>query len=100
MQLLFLLSLFFFSLALGSPSDVLYIEKLDADSAQLLDVKNFDGFVNIYTKNVTFNTGSPLPNDYGINNIQKAFANLLPPEFITQNTISTESITLLPPFDE
>lgn len=100
MQLLFLLSLFFFSLALGSPSDVLYIEKLVADEARLVDAKKFDGLVNIFTKNATYNAGSPAPNVYGIADIQTTLSNIVPPETITQNAVSTESITLLPPFDE
>lgn len=100
MQLLLLFSFFFFSLTLGSPADVLYIEKLDADEAQLLDAKDFAGLVNIFTRNATYNPGSPAPNVYGIENIQATLAAILPPGTITQTAINTESITLLPPFDE
>lgn len=39
MQLSLLLSLFFISLALGSPSDDVYIKKLVADEAQKVDTK-------------------------------------------------------------
>lgn len=100
MQLLPLLSLFFVSLALSSPSDVLHIKKLVAEEPQLLDAKDFAGLVNVYTKNATYNTGEGLPNIYGIASIQAALVVDLPPETLTQGAISTESITLLPPFDE
>ena len=101
MQLLLLLPLFLFSLALCSPSDVLYIKKLTADEAHLLDAKDFAGLVNIFTNDVTYNSGAGAePNVYGIDSVQATLANILPPEVITQNTASTESITLSPPFDE
>ncbi|MCJ1271183.1 hypothetical protein MMC22_011082 [Lobaria immixta] len=99
MQLLFLLPLFVFSLALCSPSDVLYIKKLSADEAQLLDVKDFAGLVNIFTTNVTYNPGGG-PNVYGIDSVRALFATVFPQGVISQNTISTETITLSPPFDE
>ena len=98
MQLVLLLSLLF-SLALCSPSDVLYIKKLSADEAQLLDLKDFGGLVNIFTTNVTYNPGAG-PNIYGIDSVQATLAFILPPEVITQSAISTESITLSPSFDE
>ena len=99
MQLLLVLSLLFVSLALGSPSDVLYIEKLDADSVQLPDAKNFAGLVNIYTQNATYipDTG---PRIRGIVAIQAFLSKIFPNGTITQHVISTESITLLGPFDE
>lgn len=100
MQLLLLFCLFLFSLALGSPSDVLYIEKLNADEAQLLDAKDFAGFVNIFTKNATYSSGGSLPNVYGADSIGARILSILGPEIITQNSINTQSIKLLPPFDE
>lgn len=102
MQLFLLLSLFFSSFALASPSDVLYIEKLDADDVQKLDNKDFAGLTNIFTKNATYiDTGAVPQRTYdGISNIQAFLAEVFPPERLTQNVISTESITLLPPFDE
>ncbi|MCJ1266220.1 hypothetical protein MMC22_006103 [Lobaria immixta] len=99
MQLLVLLSLSLSSLALGSPSDVLYIEKLNADNAQLLDTKNFTGLANVFTKNASYNPGYG-PNIIGIDNIQTTLASLFQPELISQRAITTQSITLLPPFDE
>lgn len=99
MQPLLVLSLFLFSVAFGSPADVLYIEKLVADEAQLLDAKDFDGLANIFTKNAIYNPGAG-PNINGIDNIQAALSAILPPEVITQDAINTESITLLPPFNE
>ncbi|MCJ1424014.1 hypothetical protein MMC29_001901, partial [Sticta canariensis] len=102
MQLFLLLSLFLSSFALGSPSDVLYIQKLDADDAQKLDNKDFAGLEHIFTKTATYiDTGAdPQQTYYGIGNIRAFLAEVFPPERITQNVISTESITLLPPFDE
>ena len=99
MQLLVVLTLFLFPLALGSPSDVLYIKKLVADESQLLDAKNYAGLTNIYTKNVTYNAGEP-QNVYGVQNVQARLEVLLPPNIITQIATNTESISLLPPFDE
>lgn len=100
MQLIFLFSIFLFSLALGSPSDVLYIEKLVADESQLLDVKDFAGLVNIFTRNATYSSGPSAATVYGIGSIQAVLAEILPPESLTHGAISTESITLKPPFDE
>ena len=99
MQLLLVLSLFFFSLAFGSPADVLYIEKLIADEGQLLDTKDWAGLANIFTKNVTYSPGAGLKFN-GIDNLQAALSRNLPQEIITQNAVNTKSITLLPPFDE
>ena len=98
MHLLLLLFLFF-SIAFGSPSDVLYIQKLTADEAQALDNKDFAALKNIFTKNAIYYPGYP-PNVYGVDNIQAKLASFFPPEVISQNTASTASIKLLPPFDE
>ena len=100
MQLLFLLALSFVCLTLGIPADILYIQKLVADEGQLLDAKNFAGLVDIFTKNASYNPGSPEPTVNGIGSIQATLAAILPPEVITHNAINTESITLSPPFDE
>lgn len=100
MQLLLLLSLFFFSLTFGSPSDVLYIKKLTADVAQSLDSKDFAQFVNFFTNNVIYKRGGSSPIINGTHNVKAALADIHPPEVITQTAINTESITLLPPFDE
>lgn len=100
MQLLLLLSLFFFSIACGSPPDVLYIEKLSADQSQALDNKDFAALKNIYAKNAVYNPGLPAPNTYGVDKIQALLASFFPKEVISQNLVSTESITLQPPFDE
>lgn len=100
MQLLLLLSFVFFSLTLCSPADVLYIKKLIADESQLLDSKDFAGLVDIFTTNATYNAGPPSPDANGIDNIQATLAKILPKEIVTQISTSTESITLLPPFDE
>lgn len=99
MKLLPFISLCFFSLALGSPADVLYLEKLVADEAQSLDAKDFAELTNIFTKNATYNS-EILPTVYGIDNIQTLLSGFFPPEIISQNAINTESFTLLPPFNE
>ena len=99
MQLLPVLFLFFFSHVLGSLSDVIYIKKLVADEAQLLDVKDFAGLVNIFTRNASYNP-QVTPTVYGIDAIQATLSKFFPPGSISQNTVSTESITLLSPFDE
>lgn len=99
MQVLLILCLFLFSLALGSLSDVLYIEKSNADEAQLLVAKDFAGLADIFTKNVTYNAGDPFPTVHRIDSIQAILAQRLG-QNITQYAISTQSITLLPPFDE
>lgn len=100
MLLIHLLSCLFFSIALGSPADVLYIKKLVADEGQLLDAKNFAGLANIFTPNATYNAGAPSQTVFGIGNIEAILAKILPPGTITHNAITTESITLGPPFDE
>lgn len=69
----------FFSLALGSPSDVIYIEKLVADEAHLPDAKDFRGLANIFAKNATYNAGGASPNVYGIESIQTKLASVLGP---------------------
>lgn len=97
MQLSLLLSMFFFCFALGSPSDVIYIEQLVANQVILLDLKNF-AFENIFTKNATYNSGSG-PNVYGIPAIENAIANLVK-DGGTFGGITTKSITLGPPFDD
>ncbi|MCJ1462889.1 hypothetical protein MMC07_001493 [Pseudocyphellaria aurata] len=99
MHLSLLLSLFFVPLSLESPSDDLYIKKLTADEAQTLDAQNFPKLADFFIKNATYNAGIG-PTVYGIDSIKAVLATHLPPEVITQNNISTESITLLPPFDE
>ena len=100
MQLLLLVSLFLFSLALGSPADVLYIEKLSADEAQSLDSKEFAGLANIFTRNATYSPGPVTYNIYGIDAIEARLSSFFPPGTNSQNAISTSSITLLAPFDE
>ncbi|MCJ1269802.1 hypothetical protein MMC22_009695 [Lobaria immixta] len=99
MQLLLVFSLFFFSLTLSSPSDVLYIEKLVADKVQAFDAKNFIELANIFTKNATV-VISAGPKASGIDAIQALLASIYLPEVITHSATSTFSITLLPPFDE
>lgn len=98
MRFSFLLSTFFFCLTLGSPSDILYIEKLSADEVLYLDKKDFASFSKVFTQNATYNTGSG-PNIYGIPSIQKALADVVK-DLPLQSALTTTSITLLPPFDE
>lgn len=97
---LLLLSFFFFARVLGSPSDILYIQKLVADEGILVDAKNFAGLVNIFTPNATYNAGTPSQDVFGIDNIEAILSAILPPGSITHNAVSTQSYTLGPPFDE
>ena len=101
MQIFLFIIFFFFSLALGSPADVLYIKKLVADEAQICDTQDFAGLTNIFTRNATYNTvniGGPV--FFGIDNIQATLSSFFPPDVISQNAINTESFTLLPPSNE
>lgn len=102
MQLFLLLSLFLFPVALGSPSDILYLEKLNADVAQVVDSKNLTGLVNIFTENAIFNynRGAGTASVVGVDKIQALLARTVPPEVISARFVGTESFTLLPPFDE
>lgn len=66
----------------------------------MLDTKNLAGLVDIFTTNASYNPGTPEPTVNGIGSIQALLATIVPPGFITQNVVNTESITLSPPFDE
>lgn len=99
MHLILLLSLYFMYHALGSPSDILYLQKLNADEAQILDRKDFGALANVFTKNATLNVGIG-ENVYGIEAIQATIAAILPPTNISQFAITTQNYELLPPFDE
>lgn len=59
------------------------------------DVKDF---VNLFTQNVTYNVNGELTISRA-DALQAASVNTFVPELIHQHAISTESITLLPPFD-
>lgn len=55
--------------------------------------------MNLFTQKFTSNVNRELTVS-GVDALQAAFVNTFVPELIPQNAISTESITLLPPFDE
>lgn len=97
MQFLLFISLFFFSLALGSPADVHYLEQLVEDEAQLFDAKDFAGFANLFTKNATYNPDTT--NVYGMNNIEKILSRVFLSEVISQSAVKTKSFALLPTFN-
>ena len=99
MHLLLLLSLWFFSLALGS-HDVLYINKLNADQARATDKGAYSEFEYFFTKTAHYNFGGAGLDAYGIPNITAGFVDNVPAGAITVNLVSTESVTLLPPFDD
>lgn len=100
MQLLLLLALIFFSPALGSPSDVLYINMLNADVAQATDKAAYSEFGNFFAKDAHYNFGGPGLDAYGVNQITAGFINNVPAGSIQVNVVSSESIRLLPPFDD
>ncbi|MCJ1469092.1 hypothetical protein MMC07_007725 [Pseudocyphellaria aurata] len=100
MHLLLLLSLFFVTLALGSPSDIIYIEKLNADEAQIVDAHDYSKLADIFTTTATYKSGPSQPTVNGIENVEATIAFVIPPEVITHTEINTQSITLKPPFDE
>lgn len=88
-----LVYVFFFSLALGSPED-LYIKKLVAEE---VTSTNQTDIVNFFTENVIYRIGTELTFN-GLDALRSAFTNTS--QIIPQNAITTQSIDLLPPFDE
>ena len=80
--------------------DVLYINKLNADQAQATDKQAYSEFDYFFTKDAHYNFGGPGLDAYGIPNITAGFAGHVPAGTITVNFVSTESIKLLPPFDD
>lgn len=94
------LSLFvssFITPSLASPNDILYIQKLSADYFINFDTKNFKDFDVEFTANArldpgngTFSTGIPA--------IKARLAGIVGTN-VTQSSLTTSSITLLPPFD-
>ncbi|MCJ1265763.1 hypothetical protein MMC22_005643 [Lobaria immixta] len=55
--------------------------------------------MNLFTQKITSNVNRELTVSR-VDALQAAFVNTFVPELIPQNAISTETITLLPPFDE
>ena len=98
MRFSILLSTFFLSLALGSPSDIDNIEKVSADEVRALDRKDFASFSKYFTQNASYNAGAG-PNVYGVPAIQKLLKAVVQ-NVPSQSALTTTSITLLPPFDE
>lgn len=83
--------------SLSSPSDVLYIQKLTADYLINIDTKNYKDLDIEFTVNATidFGTGDLAK---GLPAIKASLAAILTNN-VTQSSITTSSITLLPPFD-
>lgn len=96
--LLLLLSLFSFSL--GSPADILYIQKclsdfaLIADSGSLTGVPDFSAFEQVLARNITLDFGAQPGIVRGLANVEAVFRRNLPPGTITQNAVSTQSVAL------
>ena len=85
-----------FTPSLTSSTDVLYIEKLTADFAIALDTKNFKAFEIEFIPTATYDPGSgPVT---GFANIEKTLAAIVANN-VTQNSLTTQSISLAPPFD-
>lgn len=108
MHLPLLLILSLFSLAIpsfGSPADILNIQKslsdyaFISDSGSISGVPDFSTFNKVFTNNVTF-FFDPSPGLVrGLANVETVFRTNVPPGTVTQNVVTTESISLSP-FDE
>lgn len=89
-------SFLFFTPSLTSPSDVLYIQKLTADFAINADTKNFNGYDVEFIPTATYDPGNgPIK---GIPAIKETLA-LVFKNVTTQTSVTTQSVSLGPPFD-
>lgn len=95
--LLSLLSLTY--LCLASPAGNLYVQKTLADYAFILDsgslsgVQEFSSFDKVFTSDITFDFGSPIGIVQGLANVESTFRRQFPPGTVTQNVVTTESIS-------
>lgn len=103
MHLLLLLVFSVLSLApasLGSPAEILYIQKslsdfgIISDSGSFSGVPDFSTFNKVFTNNVTFDFEGPPGVIRGLANVETVFRNNIPPGTVTQNAVTTESISL------
>lgn len=101
LPLLLLLSLFSLTLlSCGSPTDVLNIQKtfsdfgLISDSGSFSGVPDFSTFNKVFTNNVTFDFEGPPGVVRGLANLEAIFRRNIPPGTVTQNAVTTESISL------
>lgn len=83
---------------LTSSSDILHIQKLTADYSINIDMKNFKHLDVEFTANATFDPGSGVFAT-GLPAIKTTLAAILANN-VTQSSITTSSISLLPPFDD
>lgn len=85
-----------FTPSLTSPSDDIYIQQLTNGFAVAFDNKNSKELDNEFIPNGTYDAGGgPVK---GIPNIAKTLAGLVVGN-VTQTSVTTQSITLAPPFD-
>ena len=91
-----LTSFFFFTPSLTSPSDVLYIQKLTADFAINADTKNFTAYDVEFIPTATYDPGNGAVK--GISAIKETLA-LVFQNVTTQTSVTTQSVSLGPPFD-
>ena len=89
--------LLFVPSCLTSPNDVLYIQKLTADYSINFDTKNFKDLDVEFTANATLDAGNGVFSK-GLPAIKARLAGIVGTN-VTQSSITTSSITLLPPFD-
>lgn len=100
MHLPLLLILSFAILSLGSPADILYIQKclsdfaIISDSGSLSGVPDFSTFNQVFTNNITLDFGAPPGVIHGLANVEAVFTKNIPPGTITQNAVTTQSISL------
>lgn len=87
-------------LSLGSPTDILYIQKclsdyaFIADSGSFTGVPDFSTLGNVFTHNATYDFGGPPGLLRGLADIEASFKVIFPPGTISQNKVTTKSISL------
>ena len=87
----------FIAPSLSSPNDVLYIRKLSADYSINFDTKNFKDLDVEFTANARLDPGNGTFS-IGIPAIKARLAGIVGTN-VTQSSLTTSSISLLPPFD-
>lgn len=99
-QLLLISLASLFILSLGNSEDVLNIQKLNNDFAVLFDSNKKGEISTLFTANLTYNLFTKTRGNFTIRGgeeFNRLITNIT--EATTQISISTQSYTLLPPFD-
>ena len=98
MRLSIVLSTFFIYLALGSPSDILHIEKNLAEGFLFLDTKDFSSYGYFFTKNATYDVGNGTTL-VGLDDIESGLADIVK-NYLTLSAVFLPVIRLEEPFDQ